>query len=42
MAAHCNRAVSRDEYGRYVVVDSAAEDLDTGGFRFINHSAFKG
>ena len=31
-------AVSRDEYGRYVFVDSAAEDVNTGGFRLINHS----
>jgi hypothetical protein len=37
-AAHCNRAVSRDEHGRYVFVDATAEDVDTGGFRVIDHS----
>src|SRR3954469_17646286 len=38
IAAHCNRAVGRDEHGRYVLVDSAAEDVNTGGFRLIHHS----
>jgi hypothetical protein len=38
IATHCNRAVSRDKHGRYVFVDSAAEDVNTGGFRLINHS----
>src|SRR5258707_12228410 len=38
ITTHCNRAVSRDENGRYVFVDSAAEDVNTGGFRLINHS----
>lgn len=37
IAAHRNRAVSRDEYGQYVFVDSTAEDVDAGGFRLINH-----
>src|SRR5678816_2546061 len=37
IAAHCNPAVSRDEHGRYVFVDSAAEDVNTGGFRLLNH-----
>jgi hypothetical protein len=40
IAAHCNRAVSRDEYGRYVFVDSAAEGVNTGGFRLIKRRAF--
>src|ERR1043166_6528419 len=38
IAAACNRAVSRDEDGRYVFVDSAAEHVNTGGFRLINYS----
>src|SRR5258706_13845836 len=36
IAAHCNRAVSRDQHGRYIFVDSAAEDVNTVGFRLIN------
>ena len=38
IAGHCNRAVSRDEYGRYAFVDSAGEDVNTGRFRLIHHS----
>src|SRR5690349_24655571 len=39
IAADCNRAVSSDEHGRDVLVDSAAEDVTTGGFRLIHHGA---
>ena len=31
VTAHCNRAVSRNEHGRHVFLDSASEDVNTGG-----------
>ena len=31
VTALCNSAVSRNEYGRHVFVDSAGEDVNTGG-----------
>src|SRR5215813_9974605 len=37
IAALRNRAVGRDEHGRHVLVDAAAEDVDAGCLCFLDH-----
>src|SRR5262249_29512860 len=37
IAALGDRAVGRDERGRYAFVDSAAEDVDASGLRLVDH-----